>query len=289
MRVQDVLERRSQRGQRDRVLYHYLKGLLFCERCRSVGRTSRLIFVSAKGKQGDHYEYFFCRGRQERVCDLPYLPIAEVEEAIVRHHNALRFPDGFLDAITHRVEQAIAEQQQTIGELHAGYHKQLSQLAIREERLLDMAEDDALPREKIRTRLRQIEIERARAQQGLTENSDKLEIGAEVLKLYCQLLEQPGKLYAVAHDDARRNLNLALFERIYLEEDVVGSTMPVAVHEEFRAAARIYLDPENNESRPDGRDSDVPTSELELSDLFDRAGSSKGVMVRERGFEPPRP
>ncbi|GAB3622779.1 hypothetical protein GCM10027418_08610 [Mariniluteicoccus endophyticus] len=289
LRVQDVLDRRSKRGQRDRVLYHYLKGLLFCDRCRNAGRTSRMLYVSARGRRGDHHEYFLCRGRQDKLCDLPYLPVAQVEDAIVRHNEALRFPEGFLDAITHKVEQAIAEQQQSIGELHAGYHKQLAQLAIREERLLDMAEDDALPREKVRSRLRQIAIERAKAESGLAENGNKLETGAEVLRLYCQLLEAPGRLYAVAPDDARRNLNLALFERIYVDEDRVGSTMPVAVHEEFQAAARAYLDPDNTKSRPVGRDLGSPSSEFELADLFDRAGSSTGVMVRERGFEPPRP
>lgn len=34
-RVQDVLEERSRNGQRDRVLTHYLKGLLLCERCHA--------------------------------------------------------------------------------------------------------------------------------------------------------------------------------------------------------------------------------------------------------------
>lgn len=36
-RVQQVLERRSARGQRDRVHFHYLKGLLFCDRCKKAG------------------------------------------------------------------------------------------------------------------------------------------------------------------------------------------------------------------------------------------------------------
>lgn len=33
-RVQDVMNLRSHLGQRDRVLQHYLKSSLFCERCR---------------------------------------------------------------------------------------------------------------------------------------------------------------------------------------------------------------------------------------------------------------
>lgn len=45
----------------------------------------------------------------------------------------------------------------------------MAALATREEKLLDLAEDGSLPREKIRARLRTIEIERVRAEQGLTE------------------------------------------------------------------------------------------------------------------------
>ena len=37
------MEFRSKSGQRDRVLQHYLKGALFCDRCERNERTSRLI------------------------------------------------------------------------------------------------------------------------------------------------------------------------------------------------------------------------------------------------------
>lgn len=44
-RVQEVLEERNGRGQRDRVHFHYLKGILFCQRCRDSGRLGRLIYT----------------------------------------------------------------------------------------------------------------------------------------------------------------------------------------------------------------------------------------------------
>src|SRR5579859_6843774 len=43
--VQDVLAARSQGGSRDRILQHYLKGMLFCQRCHRAGRTARLIYT----------------------------------------------------------------------------------------------------------------------------------------------------------------------------------------------------------------------------------------------------
>jgi len=61
-RVQDILDARQQRGSRNRVHHHYLKGMLACERCRKAGRLSRLIYTEAQGRNGSHYQYFKCRG-----------------------------------------------------------------------------------------------------------------------------------------------------------------------------------------------------------------------------------
>lgn len=81
-RVQEVLNLRSARGQRDRVLSHYLKGALYCDRCHTAGRTSRLIYTEATGRNGQRYGYYLCRSRQEGTCDLPHLAVARVEDAI---------------------------------------------------------------------------------------------------------------------------------------------------------------------------------------------------------------
>jgi site-specific DNA recombinase len=51
-RVQEVMGFRSKNGQRDRVLQHYLKSMLFCDRCERHERTSRLIYTEAKNRFG---------------------------------------------------------------------------------------------------------------------------------------------------------------------------------------------------------------------------------------------
>lgn len=53
--VQDVLTARSRAGQRDRVLFHYLKGMTFCARCHAAGRLGRLIYTEARNRYGDLY------------------------------------------------------------------------------------------------------------------------------------------------------------------------------------------------------------------------------------------
>jgi site-specific DNA recombinase len=98
-RVQEVLDQRSRRGQRDRVLTHFLKGMLFCDRCRQAGRTSRLIYTEATGRGSLRYQYFLCRGRQDKLCDLPHLAAWQVEDVIERHISTIQLPESFLSRL----------------------------------------------------------------------------------------------------------------------------------------------------------------------------------------------
>src|SRR5918999_4231243 len=66
-RVQRVLDSPQGAGTREREHHHYLKGLLYCGRCRK-----RFVVQPAKGNGGVYY-YFFCRGRKEDGCDQPYV------------------------------------------------------------------------------------------------------------------------------------------------------------------------------------------------------------------------
>ncbi len=159
-RVQVVLNARSARGQRDRVLSHYLKGILYCDRCHTTGRTSRLIYTEAKGN-GGRYGYYVCRSRQEGLCDLPHLPVGQVENAIAAHYNQLHVPADFADAVRAELETTMADQQRLTSELHTTLTKQLTKLEAREERLIDLAADGALTRAKIHQRSNAIHLERA--------------------------------------------------------------------------------------------------------------------------------
>ena len=301
--AQRVMEHRSKHGQRDRVHYHYLKGMLFCDRCARRGVESRMIFVQAKGRSGQFYYYFACRSRLQGPCTLPYLPAEDVEWHVADHYVTLGLPTDFRDLIAEAVEQTIHAEQTSVRELHDGYRKQLAKLAVREEKLLDLAEDDALPREKIRTRLRQIQIERAAAQQGLTETGDKLRVGAEVLSGHLRLLEDPHGTYATAPDATRRDLNIASFSKLWIDEDGIARDQKTPIVHELHEAAVAYGDTRasgalvtvqdlvgETENVPDEtvRDVDRDPETFLLEDLF-RAGSNKNVLVPGAGLEPARP
>lgn len=196
-----------------------------------------------RGGHGDLYGYFKCRGRQEGLCDLPYLPVPLVERAVIDHYASLALPESFLDEMIARLQEALADEQQTTKDLHDNLMKQLAQLDQQEERLLDLAVDGGLPQSKIRERLHKVEVERKRAREGLSGTSQQLAIGAAVLRVGLDLLRNPQDLYRHAPDSARRALDQTFYQRFYLDEGghVAHSVMNPPfdeLHEAARAEAR---------------------------------------------------
>ncbi len=296
-RVEEVMDARSRRGQRDRVHLHYLKGMLFCDRCHQAGRTCRLVFTETPGRNGSLYGYFKCRGRQERICDLPYLPVPLVERAVLAHYTQLALPEHFIDNLNSQLQEALADQQQTTQTLHTNLRKQLSQLEQQEERLLDLAADGALPQGKIRSRLHNIETERKRIREGLEGTSEQLAVGAAVLRSSLDLLRDPQELYRHAPDLVRRALDQTFYQRYYLDDrGQVASSVMNPPFDELHEAARAQAD-----SRPE----EVPTTSAVMNKAPDtsaegfestgtgllladqKVGSwSKTVLVAGAGFEP---
>ena len=311
-RVQEVLNARSARGQRDRILTHHLKGLLFCERCHRQDRTSRLIYTEATGKNGQRYGYYLCRSRQESLCDLPHLPIAQVEDAIAAHYShRLDLADDFTSEIKTRLAEAMAEHLQLTQELRAALTKQLAKLETREERLIDLAADGQLTRAKIQQRSNAIHLERARIQAQLTDTGNQLELGAQRLTECLDWARDAAQLYHTAPDDTRRIINQSFYQRFYLDDDgnyaTISRDVLTAPYDEITDAFWVYRrqkqltfgnrtkSPQEdtgstNENGPDLPIRPVPDNRTPvLADIFQDKVSSKRVMVELRGSEPLAP
>jgi site-specific DNA recombinase len=304
-RVQDVLDTRSRRGQRDRILTHYLKGTMFCDRCDKAGRTSRLIYTEAKGRNGEYYGYYLCRGRQQGFCDLPHLPVGLVEDAITRNYRTLRVPDGFAAEIEQLLETTMADQLQLTREVHESLAKQLGKLDVREERLIDLAADGVLSRTKIQQRSNAIQLERRRIQSSMADTTAELALGAERLRSCLKLVTEPADMYEHAPDPGRRQLNRTFYQRFYLDDLKSQAQITVTKYvlnppfEEIRNASQTYLvrrDAPKDLSRvTTDKFPDLTAGESEnyrtllLADIFSVSGSSNRVLVELRGLEPLTP
>jgi hypothetical protein len=158
--VQEILDSRTTAKERRRVHHHYLKGSLFCGRCRRQGIKRRMIIQQTTNSKGAEYTYFFCRGRQKGACQAPYVNVTLIEDAVERHYAAIRFSQPFITEMRDQVDAVIGDQEKSARLLRKQITAQLKELDTKEENLIDLAADSTLPRTKVKERLRDIASER---------------------------------------------------------------------------------------------------------------------------------
>ncbi len=300
--VQDVYAERSAPTRRDRTHFHYLKKQLYCDRCHQAGRRNKLVYSVSRGGRGTTYQYYVCIGRQKGECDLPHLPVALVEDYVVRHYGTLRLPDGFISTVNAAVDEALSQEQVTLRELHDTLTTRLAELDSREERLIDLAEQ-GLPQEKIRARLAQLREDRARIESDRDSSSLALSVGADRLTRTMRLIQDVEGLYRDATDHARGLLNDAFFLKLYVNEQGVQDQEFKEPVREILAAARVYggltaAKAEHESSAPSRRSSCATQARGAASSLSDvlvamrgnhPSGSSRTLLAEGVGFEPTMP
>lgn len=293
-RVQDVMAERAPRGTRDRLLMHPLRGTLWCYRCSLQGRSSRLLYTEAKGRNGQRYGYFKCSARANRLCNLPHLPAWQVEDAIARHCDTLKLPEDFVVTLRQLLDEALADQQRLTRELDARLREQLARLEAREARLIDLAADGLLPRDKILERSNAIKVERNQIEASLTDTTAELALGATRLTQCLAMLSDPAQAYAQGSDAVRRKLNQTFFERFYLDDDakepIVRERLVRQPYREIHAAAQAHqtASPDTDNAPGDGATNAARPGggQAVLADVLPARVSSNGHLVELAGIEP---
>jgi site-specific DNA recombinase len=157
------------------------------------------MIMRGKGKKGDLYFYYICRGRQDHTCDLPYVPVATAEDAVERYYATVALPADLRARVSEAMDNAITEESVTTGGRRDQLKKQLAKLDVQEDQFIDLVGDPDWPKEKISARLRRIRDQRARLQRQLdqTERPD-LDTGRATLRMLLDLLARPHELYRLA-------------------------------------------------------------------------------------------
>jgi site-specific DNA recombinase len=245
--VQDIAATRTAAKERRRVHHHYLKGSLYCGRCRKAGFIRRMIIQRTVNSRGYEYMYFFCRGKQSGNCSAPHVNILHVEEAVEAHYATVRFGQEFIADVRTHVAATLQDEQATTQLLHRQLTAELHSLDVKEENLIDLAAggDETMPQDKIKQKLRDIGHDRQRLTRRLDETTENLSQAARLVELCLTLLEDPEELYPRCDDDQRRLLNQALFEHIFIDdEDVTACDLrePFAALHAAQAAQRPQED-----------------------------------------------
>ncbi|MFD5089122.1 recombinase family protein [Amycolatopsis thailandensis] len=221
-RVQDLLESRSTAGERRREHPHYLKGSLFCGRCKRAGITQRLIVQHTVNSRGSEYTYFFCRNKQNGTCEAPHINVALIEDAVENHYATIRFSAQFVATVRAEVARAIDEQEASERLLHKQLTAEMKALDTREENLIELAADSTIGQDKIKTKLREIARQRRRLEERLTTTTENLSDSARLIEAALTLLENPQELYRRCDEQQRRMLNQAIFHSIYVDDDQIA-------------------------------------------------------------------
>ena len=300
-RVQDRLNSRTAAKERRRVHHHYLKGSVFCGRCRRAGITQRMIIQRTVNRHGTEYLYFFCRNKRDGTCQAPHVHIDLVEDAVERHYASIRFTPAFIDDVRSQVDTVIREQEKSARLLHKQLSGQLAELDTQEENLIDLAADGTLPQTKVKAKLRDIERQRKHLTGRLDTASADLTDSARLIEASLQLLENPHDLYRRCTEQQRRLLNQAVFHGLYIEDEEITHG---DLHEPFgqlhalqrrRAAGRDSDEsapaiPQPRNSKKATRKAGGPSSlfgvEILLQDLNAGRGSNNNPNVELRGVEP---
>lgn len=308
-RVQRVLDVERHGGKRDRVHDHYLKSVVWCGRCQH-----RLIIMRGKSRNGDLYFYYLCRGRQEHLCDLPYLPVGQVEDEVARHYATVRLSEDFRAFMASRCDAALADSTATRNQVRKALTKRLGELGAKEEHYFELVGHPDWPQEKLSRRMRKVAEESAGLRAQLDMAEVDLSTGRSVLTELCELLTDPRELYAKASRRARRSLNKAIFTRLYLDADEgnrpvvsgdelndgvaaivrAGRQTPVLVGMRRWDGAATLARAGHGTGGTDEHGAlpgeDAVFSEVSLTELVDLAlgqdCSSKGVVVGRQGLEP---
>ena len=214
--VQRVLAAHRLAGERSYRHKHYLTGSLFCGRCRS-----RLLFGVNTGQRGDQYEYFFCAGRHAdpTSCDLPYIPLRQVEAAVEQQWMGETFsPSAVLQLRTDLIGDLQQYTDQREGE-RAKLTERIS--AVRRERYkwADKAMEGVVPADIAREKQQQLADQLLAAEGSLERLSRATEDEAGFLTELLSLLDRCGENYLRCDETGRRDYNLAWFDGLDIDVD----------------------------------------------------------------------
>ncbi len=278
--VQQTLDARRTAGDKTFRRDHYLLGSLRCGRC-----GQKLLYGVSRGRSRE-YGYFFCAGRHmgRNGCQLRYLPVAAVEEAVSQHWLREQIPSEDIALLEEELrkdfhayaEGSAAEARRCLQKVHR----------IRRDRFkwADLVMDGAVPADVARAKQDDLERQLAQAEARVTALNQVDELHRDALAAALRLIANCGEAYQEADAATRRAYNQAWYERLLIDEDDAGGIQVTADRPDLIEALRTA------EVRPARGRAKEKTAELPVYRMISRVGGSNvATLVELRGLEPLTP
>ena len=284
--VQDLLTARNTSGTRRRVHDHQLKGCLRCEHCQG-----RMYLAMTKNRHGQIYPYFFCQGRRDGHCQLPYVKVDEVTDQFEVQYTRLarRIADDKIERLRSYLTQELDLLNQENKEAIDRADARLERLATERRKLLDLFYDDIIERELFDTEQRRIDNEERQARNQLRAANTQLHDVVDTVTKALQLLQRlPETISRLASIDKQRSVIQLFYDTIYvsLDDELVQPELQDHTKALIHALDTVdQLDwqpgqplPANVEPGPDCNEPEQQGS-----------GSHMSLLVPRTGFEPVLP
>jgi hypothetical protein len=213
-RVGTVISTYFKSSERQRTHHHYLKGSLWCFRCRS-----RMIMQRAVGGV---YFYFFCIGSQHhQSCDQPYVRVERMEKAVEERYALVTLAPDMVAAATHKLREVMGAEEELTEAIRRDLTGRLRKLDANEENLLDLAADGLIRKDKLHARLLAIQAEQEQLRTALADIDGKLAYGQETLERAVQLLGDVQRAYSLASPSIKRQMNQLIFPELFVEDGAI--------------------------------------------------------------------
>ena len=225
-KVQGVRAARHTSGIKPRVHNHYLKGMLHCGMCGEP-----LAFERTRNRTGTQYDYFYCLGRQraKNGCTFRATQAHLLEAKVVEHWATVHRSDEETATIRKLVVDHIDVMLPRRDATREAAARTLLTLTQQSQKLLEAHYADAISLEDLKREQNRLAVERATVERTLAQSTIGRNNLVTILDHHLALLHDARAIYEQASNANRRQLNSAVFERLYVEDDdiVASDYQPV--------------------------------------------------------------
>lgn len=227
--VQERIEERRLSTEKPRKHWHHLTGTVKCARC-----GCGLVHNVVRSRNGERYAYFTCIGRltYDNGCDLPYLPVDQVEEQVEALWFGEQMAPEDVEVLSADLQGQLEQLESNSAREAADLDRQLARIETERERWAVAALEDTVPKDI--TRRKQDELAKQR-ETVVRRRAKVIELGGlhrMNLNRVLGLLGRCGYGYSIAANVIKRNYNQAWFE--YVSIDIQdGTTIAVGKRHEL--------------------------------------------------------
>lgn len=287
--VQRLLAAKNFAGEKERVHPHYLKGSIYCGQC-----GSRLIVCHARGRGGT-YPYFICVGRQQKRsdCQQRAIRIEQTEAAVAAYYASVQLSEAEVERLRVYLGDELAKLRVDAERERMEQRQRLGQLEGEQKKLLAAHYADAIPLNLLKSEQDRLATEIANAEGRLATIEGDFQTAEANLERALTRAGDCAATYEAASGRLRRQLNMAFFERLLVDDEGVvtaelAEPFAALLGEELRRAAVAQADVELREAVEEALRRRAVGSDHHEPDPFRGQGFSPKILVRPSGLEPLR-